>query len=138
MAYSIAEVDDRVGLHINAHEKEYAPPTVNPIVVVDGSQYNNALFSVGARLTFLDAGKPGAEVRSDLLAGSTYRISSEYFRPLAQSTRWFIAPRGNLDSLPLNLYDRNTQLAAYRLSQGSAAAHLGDTVSRSGMSRFCY
>jgi NTE family protein len=130
MAYSIAEVDGRVGLHINAHEKEYAPPTVNPIVVVDGSQYNNALFSVGARLTFLDAGKPGAEVRSDLLAGSTYRISSEYFRPLAQSTRWFIAPRGNLDSLPLNLYDRNTQLAAYRLSQVSVGVDLGYTVDR--------
>src|SRR5438552_2561025 len=56
MAYSVAEVGRRFGLRINALEKEYAPPTVNPIVVLDGSQYNSVLFSVGARLTFLDVG----------------------------------------------------------------------------------
>ena len=125
MAYSIAEVDRRFGLRINALEKEYAPPTVNPIVVLDGSQYNSVLFSVGARLTFLDVGKPGAEVRSDILAGSTYRISGEYFRPLSHSAHWFIAPRVSVDSLPLNLYNRNTQLAAYRLSQVNGGVDLG-------------
>ena len=130
MAYSIAEVDRRFGLRIHALEKEYAPPTVNPIVVVDGSQYNSVLFSVGARLTFLDVGKPGAEVRSDVLAGSTYRISGEYFRLLAQSTYWFIAPRGSVDSLPLNLYDHNTQLATYRLSEVNGGVDLGYVFDR--------
>jgi NTE family protein len=73
-----------------------------------------------------------------MLAGSTYRISGEYFRPLAQSAHWFIAPRGNLDSLPLNLYDRNTQLAAYRLSEVSGGVDLGYTVDRFSELRFGY
>jgi NTE family protein len=138
MAYSVAEVDRRFGLRINALEKEYAPPTVNPIVVVDGSQYNSVLFSVGARLTFLDVGKPEAEVRSDILAGSTYRISGEYFRPLAQSTHWFIAPRGSVDSSSLNLYNRNTQLATYRLSQVNGGVDLGYMFDRFSELRFGY
>ena len=138
MAYSIAEVDRRFGLRINALEKEYAPPTVNPIVVLDGSQYNSVLFSVGARLTFLDVGKPGAEVRSDILAGSTYRISGEYFRPLSHSAHWFIAPRVSVDSLPLNLYNRNTQLAAYRLSQVNGGVDLGYMFDRFSELRFGY
>jgi NTE family protein len=125
MDYSIAEVNRRFGLRIHAREKEYAPPTVNPIFVVEGSQYNNVLFSVGARLTLLDVGKPGAEVRSDILAGSIYQLSTEYFRPLSSSTHWFIAPHGNVDSLPLNLYNRNTQLAGYRLSQVNGGFDLG-------------
>jgi NTE family protein len=138
MGYSFAEVDRRFGLHINALEKQYAPPTVNPIVLIDGSQYNNVLFSVGARLTLLDVGSPGAELRSDVLAGSTYRISSEYFRPLSDSTHWFIAPRITADSLSLNLYDRNTQLAAYRLSEVKSGLDFGYMFDRFGELRLGY
>src|SRR5438094_8326753 len=123
MAYSIAEVDRRFGLRIKALEREYAPRTGNPIVVLDGSQYNSVLFSVGARFTFLDVGKPGAEVRSDILAGSTYRISGEYFRPLSHSVHWFIAPRVSVDSLPLNLYNSYRQHAAYRFRTVKGRAH---------------
>jgi NTE family protein len=130
MGYSIAEVDRRLGLRINAAEKEYAPPTVNPIILVDGSQYNNVLFSAGARLTFLDVGKPGAELRSDILAGSTYQLSAEYFRPLSHSSHWFIAPHGNVGSLPLNLYNRNTQVAGYRLSQVNGGFDVGYMFNR--------
>jgi NTE family protein len=130
MDYSIAEVDRRLGLRINAAEKEYAPPTVNPIISIDGSQYNNVLFSAGARLTFLDVGKPGAELRSDIVAGSTYQLSAEYFRPLSHSSHWFIAPQANVGSLPLNLYDRNTQVAGYRLSQVNGGFDLGYMFNR--------
>src|SRR5438094_2371158 len=138
MAYSIAEVDRRFGLRIKALEREYAPRTGNPIVVLDGSQYNSVLFSVGARLTFMDVGKPGAEVRSDILAGSTYRISGVYFRPFSHSAHWFIAPRVSVDSLPLNLYNRNTQLAAYRLSQVNGGVDLGYVFDRFSELRFGY
>ena len=138
MGYSFAEVDRRFGLHINALEKQYAPPAVNPIVLIDGSQYNNVLFSVGARFTLLDVGRPGAELRSDILAGSTYRISTEYFRPLAHSTHWFIAPRFTADSLSLNLYDRNTQLAAYRLSEVNGGLDLGYMFGRFSELRLGY
>jgi NTE family protein len=124
MGYSIAQTDRGFGLRIQATEKEYAPPTVNPIFLIDGSQYNNVLFSAGARFTLLDVGKPGAELRTDLLAGSTYQLSPEYFRPIS-STKWFIAPGANVSSVALNLYQHNTQLAGYRLSQVNGALDVG-------------
>src|SRR5260370_30664668 len=130
LSYGIAEVDRRFGLRISDEEKEYAPPTVNPIVLVDGSQYNNVLFTAGARFTLLDTGKPGAEVRTDVLAGSIYQISSEYFRPLSRSPHWFIAPRGTPESLPINLYNHNTQIAEYRLAQVNGGFDLGYTFGR--------
>jgi len=124
MRYSVAEADGRFGLRIHASEKEYAPPTVNPIFLIDGSQYNNVLFSAGGRFTFLDVGKPGAEIRMDILAGSTYQLSPEYFRPIS-STRWFIAPAANVSSEPVNLYARNTEIADYRLSRVNGAFDVG-------------
>lgn len=138
LSYGIAEVDRRFGLRISAEEKEYAPPTVNPIVLVDGSQYNNVLFTAGARVSLLDTGKPGAEVRTDVLAGSIYQISSEYFRPLSRSPHWFIAPRGTAGSSPINLYNHNTQVAAYRLAQVNGGFDLGYMFDRFSELRLGY
>jgi NTE family protein len=137
MDYSISEANRRFGLHIKAVEKEYAPPTVNPIFIIDGSQYNNVLFSAGARFTLLDVGRPGAELRTDVLAGSTYQLSSEYWRPLS-STDWFIAPRGNVSSEPLNLYQRNTQIAGYRLTDLNSGLDLGYSFDRFSELRMGY
>jgi NTE family protein len=129
MGYSVAENNGRYGLRVNAIEKEYAPPMVNPLFLVDGSQYNNVLFSVGARFTFLDVGKPGAEFRADILAGSTYQLSAEYARPIKTSS-WFLAPRMNLSSEPLNLYSQNTQLAGYRFTDLGGGMDVGYSFDR--------
>lgn len=137
MAYRVMEADGRFGLHIRAIEKDYAPPTVDPIVVLDGSRYDSIQFSVGARFTFLDMGRPGAEMRSDVLAGSEYRLSTEYFRPLS-STKWFIAPYGSVDSSPLDLHDRTQQLAEYRLSQVNGGLDLGFIFNRFSEVRIGY
>ncbi|HST10161.1 MAG TPA: patatin-like phospholipase family protein, partial [Terriglobales bacterium] len=37
------------GLLIRAEEKDYAPPTVNPLFVIDGSDYTYVRFALGAR-----------------------------------------------------------------------------------------
>jgi NTE family protein len=130
MGYSVTEVDDRFGLRVRAVEKEYAPPIINPLVVVDGSQYNNVRFGAGARLTFLDVGKPGVEWRTDVLAGSTYRLASEYVRPFHRSIHWFLAPRVELENSPIDLYSHNTQLAEYRRSDINAGFDIGYTFDR--------
>lgn len=138
MAYSITEVDQRFGLHVKALEKDYGPPMVNPIILVDGSQYNNVLFSAGGRLTLMDLGKPGAELRTDLIAGSTYQAFSEYFTPIRQSTRWFAAPRANISSVPLELYQQNTQLAGYRRVETTGGFDLGYMFDRFSEVRLGY
>jgi len=111
---------------------------VNPIMLVDGSQYNNVLFSAGARVTLLDVGKSGAELRTDVVAGSTYRLFSEYFRPLFESTHWFASPRANIESLPLELYQHNTQLASYRRLETSGGFDLGYLFDRFSELRMGY
>jgi NTE family protein len=138
MGYSMTEVDGRFGLHIQALEKEYAPPTINPILLIDGSQYNNVLFSAGARVTLLDVGNPDAEFRTDVVVGSTYRLASEYFRPIKQSTHWFVAPHASVNSVALNLYQYNTQLAAYRLSEINSGFDIGYLFDRFSELRLGY
>jgi NTE family protein len=93
--YSIVDKDDKPGLLIAAEEKPYAPPIVRPQITLDGSQYNNVLFSLGARITFMNVGGYGNELRNDVIVGSEYGIRTEYYHPFRPGSSWFVAPRGS-------------------------------------------
>lgn len=125
VGYSLVEENGKTGLRIHAAEKEYAPPTVNPTLVIDGSDYQNVRFAAGARFTFLDIGKTDAELRTDLLVGSQYHAGIEYYLPLAGSSGWFLAPRALADNSPLDIYLRDKHLAEYRLRQANTGMDLG-------------
>lgn len=138
VGYSLVEQDGKTGLRIHAAEKEYAPPTVNPTLIIDGSDYQNVRFAVGARFTFLDIGKTNAELRTDVLAGSQYHAGIEYYLPLAGDSGWFLAPRALADNSPLDIYLRDKHLAEYRLRQANTGMDLGYNFDRFGELRMGY
>lgn len=138
VGYNLVEKDGKVGLRIHAAEKEYAPPTVNPTLVIDGSDYQNVRFAVGARFTFLDIGKTNAELRTDVLAGSEYRAAVEYYLPLSGDSGWFVAPRAVADNSPLDLYLRDKRLAEYRRREANTGLDLGYNFNRFNELRLGY
>ncbi len=130
VGYSLAKRDEKVGVDVQVSEKEYAPPTVNPSIIIDGSDYMNVRFGVGARFTFLDIGKIGSELRTDVLVGSFYRLGAEYYRPLDSSGRWFVAPGFDGVNGPFDVYSRNSRLAEYRYRQALSHVDLGYNFDR--------
>jgi NTE family protein len=117
IGYSMAEKNGEQGLEVQAEQKSYAPPMVRPLILIDGSDYKNVLFSLGARITFLDFGGYRSELRGDLVVGSQYLIDAEYYRPITPTSNWFVAPRIGANSTQLNLYKDTTLTASYRLRQ---------------------
>ena len=130
VGYYMKKRDDQTGLQVQAEEKEYAPPTVNPSLIIDGSDYLNVRFGVGARLTLLDVGRTGAELRSDILVGSFYRLASEYYRPVGESGRWFVAPGFDGVSSPFDIYSRDHRIAEYRYRQAAGRFDFGYNIDR--------
>jgi NTE family protein len=126
------------GLAIETQEKEYAPPTVHPLLVIDGSDYKNVLFKVGARVTFLDLGGFGSEWRNDVIAGSEYGAKTEFFHPFNFHTGWFAAAHGIADSSPLNIYQRDKILGEYRNRVFGGGVDFGYTFGRSSEMRAGY
>ena len=106
LSYGLTEKDGKPGLLVTALEKSYSPPIVRPLILIDGTNYNEVLFSAGARITFLDWGSFGSELRNDVVAGSIYRLSSEYYHPFSPSTHFFIAPQVALDTEKFYFYYR--------------------------------
>lgn len=106
--------------------------------MIDGSEYNNVLFSIGARITFMDVGSYRSELRNDVILGSQYLFNSEYYHPLTTTSNWFIAPRLGFNSQQFNVYSSNTLLASYRVRQALGGLDTGYAFGRTGEFRLGY
>jgi NTE family protein len=139
LTYGMVNKNGEQGMQITALEKPYAPPTVRPLIVIDGSEYNNVLFSLGARITFLDMGSYGAEWRNDVIFGTEYGITSEYYRPFHPGGRFFVAPRISATSNEFNGYTSGGDLAAlYRQRQAGGGVDIGYEFGRTSELRIGY
>jgi NTE family protein len=136
--YSMVEKNGEQGLQVQAEQKSYAPPIVRPLIVIDGSEYNNVLFSIGARITFLDVGSYRSELRNDIILGSQYELASEYYHPYTTTSNWFIAPRLGANSQQFNIYSGNNLLASYRIRQVLGGLDTGYAFGRTGEFRLGY
>jgi NTE family protein len=136
--YSMTEKDGKPGLLVSVEEKSYSPPIVRPLIIIDGTNYNEVLFSAGARLTFLDFGSFGSELRNDVIVGSLYELRSEYYHPFTPSTRWFIAPQVALDTDKFYFYYDNHIDSQYRKRQFGGALDVGYTFGNTAEVRLGY
>ncbi len=137
--YSIVDKDEKPGLLVTAEPKPYAPPIVRPQITLDGSQYNNVLFSLGGRITFMNVGGYGNELRNDVIVGSEYGIRTEYYHPFRAGSNWFVAPRGLADSNEFNAYTNSGSLASiYRVKEAGGGVDLGYIFGRSSQIRVGY
>ncbi len=118
LSYQLVERNGESGLLVGAEEKSYAPPVLKPGVFIDGSDLNNVRFGVGARITVPDLGVFRSEWRTDVAVGSTYSLFSEYYRPFSAQSQWFIAPKINVSSTPVDFYQGDRRVAEYRDKQG--------------------
>jgi NTE family protein len=137
--YTMVDKDGTPGLLIHASEKTYAPPIVRPQITLDGSQYNNVLFSLGARITFLNVGSYDSELRNDIIVGSEYGLRSEYYHPVRVGSRFFVAPQVLLDSNAFYAYTSGGSLASiYRVRQAGGGGDVGYQLGRSQEFRLGY
>jgi NTE family protein len=136
--YQLVKRGDTEGLLIRADEKDYAPPLLKPIFIIDGADYNNVRFSLGARITLLDLGGFGSELRTDIIGGAQYGLQSEYYHPLSWKSHLFVAPRGFATSTPFDLYLDNNRIAEYRERNVGGGLDFGIAISRFSELRFGY
>ncbi len=138
LSYGLTELDGQPGLMLRANPKEYAPPLLNLGFLVDGSDINNVRWSMSARITALDVGGIRSEWRTDISAGAIWGITTEYYKPLTSTTKWFVAPQVSGTSIPFDLYNRTSLLASYRIRQAGGGLDLGYAIDRFSEIRFGY
>lgn len=138
LSYSLVQQNDKDALQIDALEKSYSPPIVRPLILIDGGEYNNVLFSIGARVTFLNFGGYRRELRGDVTLGSQDEIAGEYYRPFSPTSNWFIAPHLVLSSSQYPLFNQSTLLALFRNRIAEGGLDFGYAFGRTAELRFGY
>jgi NTE family protein len=128
--YRLVEEGGKPGLIVQVVEKNYAPPTIQPAVEVDGSQAGNVDFTMGTRLTFMDVVGFRSEWRTDLLIGNTYGLQTELYRPFTAESRWFFAPHADASDTAFPIYAKNDPLADYRIYRINIGGDIGYSLGR--------
>jgi len=136
--YQMIQRNGRDGLLIEGDEKTYAPPLLQPGIFIEGSQYEDIRFSVGARLTFMDLGGFRSEWQTDITLGSTWAVNSEYHHFLSPKSRWFYEPKVFASNGPLDLYSEGKRLAQYGVSQAGGGLDFGYEFHRNSELRAGY
>lgn len=107
-SYTYVKQNGKDVLRIRTIPKPSAPPFMNTGVNIAGSEAGDTHFGFGARLTFLDAGRPGAEWRTDFTIGLNNSVTSEYYYLFKK--RFFLAPRAYVSTHREDLYEGNTRI----------------------------
>lgn len=123
--YTFRDRDGQTGLEVQASEKSYGPPFLRLGLDLDGSDVNDVRFGLSARILSTNFGSPGAELRTDGSFGSSYRLASEYFRPLLRGSNWFVAPHGYALRYPFDIYNRTDRLSNYDIDRFGFGADVG-------------
>jgi NTE family protein len=125
ITYGLIQEGGQTGLLLHVHEKNYAPPTLQPAFVVDGTQTDNVTFTLGARLTFMDLAGFRSEWRTDLQFGETYGISSDLYRPFHPLAKWFFDPFVQASQYTFMIYQKNDPKADYQFDRVYGGINLG-------------
>jgi NTE family protein len=123
--YQMVERNGQPGLLIKTEESVYGPPFVLPLILVDGASLTNVQFNLGARVNWLDIGGFRSEWRTDIVLFSQYGLRSEYYHPFTPTSHWFVAPRGEVDSNPFNIYQSNQLISTYRRNIAGGGVDVG-------------
>jgi NTE family protein len=130
--------DGSVVLNFRATAKEQGSVRVKPLVLLDGLDYNNVRFSIGARVITPGVMASGAELRTDILLGSTYKFGSEYILPVMGSKHWFTATRAAIENGPQDFYTSHGKASEYRRIESVGGFDVGYTFDRSNDVRVGY
>ena len=124
LGYQLAESNGQTGLLIRVREKNYAPPFLNVALELNNTSTDELDVNLRGRVTLMDIGSQGSEVRLDGSLGSETSIEAEYFYRVG-SGNFFLAPRAFTQKTKLNLFLDEEQIAQYIIREYAGAADIG-------------
>ncbi|MGC2614049.1 MAG: patatin-like phospholipase family protein [Terracidiphilus sp.] len=129
-SYGMTQNGDEIGLLVNVREHNNTPPVLQIGFNIDGTEPDNVTYTLGGRLTFLDVAGFGSEWRTDFAIGNTYEISSELYKKISQSSKWFVAPRVHASNAGQWIYSYDNPQADYRIGRAGGGVDLGYAIDR--------
>ncbi|MCE5263488.1 MAG: patatin-like phospholipase family protein [Deltaproteobacteria bacterium] len=123
--FRLSEKDGKTDLRISTQEKSWGPHYLRFGLSLVDNLDGDAGYNVSASLTSTALNRLGAEWQNQIQIGDTPRFFSEFYQPLDESLRYFIAPRVEYKSWNINNYSEGVLLAQFRASAVEAGLDIG-------------
>lgn len=126
-------------LLITAIEKEYGPPFINFVFLLDADGYQADHVDINARcrITSFNIAGPGSEFRTDLGFGTELNYLAEIYKPVSHS-KWFIAPSLFIKQKNSSLFNDDIRVNEYKVTDSGARLDLGYSFNKFCEARLGY
>ncbi|MBT8088439.1 MAG: patatin-like phospholipase family protein, partial [Gammaproteobacteria bacterium] len=125
VGYRLVEEDGGTGVEYRATTKSWGPNFLQFGVSLEDDFEGSTGFNLAARMTRAGLNRLGAEWRTDLQLGTDPQLFSELYQPLSFDSRWFFAPRIQMEQSNLNLFAEDATAARFRVSEAEAGLDIG-------------
>jgi NTE family protein len=123
-------------LTITAQERTNGPPFIS-LHVQSFFDHDNTKLNFSSRMTSLNDTGPGSEIRFDLGIGSEPNLFLELYQPLLNS-KWFFAPSVYGKQENRSLFQADTRVTDYQITDYGIACDLGYAVNKFSEVRLGY
>lgn len=130
--YRIVREDGRTGVEFDPRPKSWGPSFLRFGIELEDDFDGTTAFNLSARLTRAGVNALGAEWRTDLQIGTEPQLRTEFYQPLSFDSRYFIAPRVNIEQRNIRTFSGDARIARYRVSDGEAGIDIGRELGRWG------
>lgn len=117
------------GLAVALRSKQYGPPFIRPLFVLDSGQAGNTSFTIAARLAAFNVLSRNSEWRTDLSYGRVNSAATEYYQFLGGGGL-FVAPRLFASKEEQLLTSSGKHIADYRVRRMGGGFDLGYNFGR--------
>ncbi len=132
VSYRLVSMGDDTGVEFLARPKSWGPNILQFGVSLEDDFEGSSAFNLAVRHTRMGINRLGAEWRTDLRLGTDPLLFTEFYQPLSFNSRFFVAPRLDLEQWNLNGFDEDSTTARFRVTRAEAGLDVGYEVGRVG------
>jgi len=130
--YELTSVGAQTGVVVKVLEKSWGPNYLRFGASLSTDFQGETFFNLMAGHRRVWVNSLGAEWVNELVLGSTRRIATEFFQPLAVGSEWFASAYGVAQRSPEFIFDGDTRLAEYDVLYETAGLDVGRTLGTAG------
>jgi NTE family protein len=132
VGYRLVRDGGRLGVEFHTIAKSWGPNILQFGISIEDDFEGSTAFNVSSRYTRVGVNSFGAEWRTDLQLGTEPYLTSEFYQPLSYDSRYFIAPRIDLEQTNFNAFADGESIARFRVSSAEFAVDVGRELERWG------
>ena len=132
VGYKLVTEGSETGVVFETTPKSWGPDILQFGISVEDDFEGSSAFNLSARLTKTGLNSYGAEWRTDAQIGTDPFLFTEFYQPISADSRFFVAPRANLEQQNINAFFADAAVARYRVSKAEIGLDVGRELGRWG------